>query len=205
MEVTKSALTEAFRAHGLPRAIRTDNGTPFVASNSQSGLSQLGVWWIKLGIHHQRIPRGRPDQNGRHERMHKTLKAEATRPPEASFEKQQSRLDAFCDEFNQERPHEALDQQTPSSQYDGSPRPFPERLAPPDYPAHYEPRKVDAKGHFKFLGRSLFISHPLAGEHLGLVEIDDDLWTIRFYDHELGRINPRTGNFSIKVSPMFPV
>ena len=205
LEVTKSALTEAFRTYGVPRAIRTDNGTPFVASNGLAGLSQLGVWWIKLGIRHQRIPPGRPDQNGSHERMHKTLKAEATCPPEASFEQQQRRFDVFCVEFNEERPHEALGQQTPASRYRGSSRPFPERLPLPEYPAYYELRKVDPKGHFKFRGRSLFIAHPLAGEQLGLVEVDDDVWSIRFYDHELRRLDLRTGAFSIKVSPMYPV
>lgn len=204
LQGAKGGLVEAFRRYGLPRAIRTDNGTPFV-SHGLSGLSQLGVWWIKLGIRHQRIPKARPDQNGRHERMHRTLKAEATRPPEDSFDKQQGRFDAFCREFNLERPHEALGHRTPASFYEPSPREYPERIAPPEYPAHYERRKVNANGHFKFRGSTLFIAHPLAGEHLGMVEIDDDLWTICFYDHELGRLNPRSGNFVIKVSPMSPV
>jgi transposase InsO family protein len=204
IDFTQRALTEAFRTHGLPRAIRTDNGTPFVA-HGLTGLSRLGVWWIKLGIHHQRIPPARPDQNGRHERMHRTLKAEATRPPEASFAGQQRRFDDFCHEFNQERPHEALDQQTPASHYRESPRVFPERIAQPEYPAHWERRKVSANGAIRFAGRLLFIANPLAGESLGMLEIDEDLWSIRFYDHELGRINPCTGAFSIKVSPMFPV
>lgn len=201
---TKAALTEAFRRYGLPWAIRTDNGTPFVG-HGLSGLSQLGVWWIKLGIVHQRIARGRPDQNGRHERMHRTLKAEATRPPESSNETQQGRFDAFEHEFNHERPHESLDQETPASRYVRSFRDYPERIAPPEYPAHYELRKVDAGGNFKFRGRSLFIAQPLAEECLGLIEVDEDLWSIQFYDHELGRFNPRTGNFVIKVSTMSPV
>jgi putative transposase len=200
----KSALTEAFRRYGLPWAIRTDNGTPFVG-HGISGLSQLGVWWIKLGILHQRIAPGRPDQNGRHERMHRTLKAEATRPPEGSNDAQQTRFDAFGYEFNHERPHEALEQRTPASLYQPSPREYPERIAGPEYPAHFERRKVDAGGHFKFRGRSLFIAHPLANEWLGLIEMDEDVWSIRFYNQELGRLNPRAGTFVIKVSTMSPV
>lgn len=200
----KDALIEAFRRYGMPQAIRTDNGGPFV-THGLSGLSQLGVWWIQLGILHQRIPPARPDQNGRHERMHKTLKAEGTRPPEDSFVAQQARFDAWRQEFNQERPHEALDQQTPGSIYEWSPRPFPERLTPPEYPGHYERRKVDSAGNFNFLGQRLFIAHTLAGQDLGLIEIDDDLWSICFYERELGRLNPRTGNYVIKVSTMSPV
>lgn len=205
IDFTKRALTDAFRSHGLPSAIRTDNGTPFVSPNGLTGLSRLGVWWIKLGIHHQRIPKGRPDQNGRHERMHKTLKAEATRPPEASFSKQQSRFDAFCHEYNLERPHEALNQETPGSHYEGSDREFPEQLSAPEYPAHFERRKVSVVGAIKFAARPIFLAHPLAGEYVGLLEIDDDIWSIQFYNYELGRMNLRTGKISIKVSTMFPV
>ena len=201
---TKQALTVAFRRYGLPRAIRTDNGSPFVG-HGLSGLSQLAVWWMKLGIDHQRIEPGRPDQNGRHERMHKTLKAECTRPPEASFAAQQARFDAFEEEFNRERPHEALGQQTPASQYHASPRAFPEAIPAPDYPPHYEVRKVDGNGRFKFKGVSWFIAHPLTEELLGLVEIEEDVWSIQFYGHELGRLNPRLGTYVIKVSPMSPV
>jgi putative transposase len=200
----RSGFLEAFRTYGLPQAIRTDNGTPFVG-HGVSGLSTLSVWWIKLGIHPQRIPKGRPDQNGRHERMHRTLAAETTRPPEGSLEKQQTRFDLFRRDFNEERPHEALDQRTPASCYQASARDYPERIAPPEYPGYYEPRKVDGNGRFKFRGLSLFLAHPMAGQWLGLVEIEDDLWSVRFYNHELGRINPRKGNFFIKVLPMSPV
>jgi transposase InsO family protein len=201
---TKQALTEAFRRFGLPRAIRTDNGTPFVG-HGLSGLSQLAVWWMKLGIDHQRIQPGRPDQNGRHERMHKTLKAECTRPPGISFATQQARFDAFVDEFNGERPHEALGQQPPTSQYHSSPRAFPEVIPGPEYPSHYEIRKVDANGRFKFKGTSWFVAHPLTEELLGLVEIEEEVWSIQFYGHEVARLNPRLGTYVIKVSPMSPV
>lgn len=200
----RSGFRDAFLTYGMPEAIRTDNGTPFVGQGV-SGLSTLSVWWMKLGIRHQRIPKGRPDQNGRHERMHRTLKAEATRPPEGCSETQQLRFDCFRLEFNEERPHESLGQQTPGSLYRNSSRAYPERIAPPEYPGHYERRKFNNVGGFKFRGLTCFVSQPLAGETLGLVEIDNDVWSLRFYDHELGRINPRKGDFIIEVLPMSPV
>jgi transposase InsO family protein len=200
----QASFLEAFRSFGLPKAIRTDNGTPFVGQGL-SGLSTLSVWWIQLGIRHQRIPKGRPDQNGRHERMHRTLAAETTRPPEATETKQQARFDDFRREYNDERPHEALGQETPASQYQSSPRPYPERIVPPEYPGYYERRKFNNVGGFRFRGLSIFVAQPLAGETLGLVEIEEDIWSLRYYDHELGRINPRTGTVNIKVLPMSSV
>ena len=204
LQGVRTSLETAFRDYGMPQAIRTDNGIPFVGHGG-TRLSRLGVWWIQLGIRHDRIARGRPDQNGRHERMHRTLKAEATQPPEASFGDQQDRFDAFVKEFNQDRPHEALGQQTPAMKYTRSNRSFPERIESPEYPAYFEPRKVDPNGGFKFRDRRYFLAHPLAGQWLGLVEIDSDIWSIRFYDFELGRINPRSGKRVINVSPMSPV
>lgn len=204
MSDTRAAFLEAFRTYGLPQAIRTDNGRPFVGYG-MSGLTQLGVWWIQLGIRHQRIPKGRPDQNGRHERMHRTLKAEATRPPEASLKAQQQRFDAFCREFNQERPHEALGQQTPASCYQSSERRYPQRPQAPEYPGHYELRLVSRSGLIRFKGVTLFIATPLAGETLGLCEIDDDLWSLQYYDRELGRISPKQRKPKIKLLPMSPV
>src|SRR5256885_7950006 len=124
----------AFRAYGLPHAIRTDNGPPF-ASTGLGGLSRLAVWWIRLGIVPERIMPGRPDQNGRHERMHRTLKAEAANPPRPSFVTQQRAFDQFLKEYNEVRPHEALAQQTPASAYQKSNRPYPKRLPDIDYPS----------------------------------------------------------------------
>lgn len=195
---------EAFRAYGLPQAIRTDNGTPF-AGHGQSGLSQLSVWWIKLGIRPQRIPKGRPDQNGAHERMHRTLAEETARPPANDLRRQQARFDDFRRDFNDERPHEALEQQTPASHYHSSVRAYPARLRAPEYPGHFERRTVDQSGSFKFRGLRRFIAQPLAGELLGFVETGTDLWSIRFYGHELGRMNPPQGKMFIKVLPMSPV
>lgn len=201
---TRAALQEAFRTHGLPQAIRTDNGNPFVGTGS-TGLTQLGVWWIQLGIRHQRIPRARPDQNGRHERMHRTLKAEATRPPEPSMEAQQQRFDTFCREFNRERPHEALGQRTPASCYESSDRAYPPRIEPPEYPGHYEPRLVSHAGMISFQGDCFFIATPLAGEVLGLNEVDEALWSIQYYDRELGRISTKQRKRKIRLLPMSPV
>jgi len=200
----KQALLTAFRTHGLPEAIRTDNGTPFVGHGA-TGLTQLSVWWIKLGIRHQRIAKSRPDQNGRHERMHRTLKAEATRPPEKTFLSQQIRFDGFRQEFNLDRPHEALAQCTPASCYHCSDRSYPEQLPAPEYPGHAELRTVDSGGCFRFNGYRLFIAHPLAGELLALEEIDNDLWSVRFYNQELGRITTCQQQPELNVLPMSPV
>lgn len=204
LQGVQRALTEAFRSFGVPRAIRTDNGTPFVG-HGLTGLSTLGVWWIKLGIHHQRIQPGRPDQNGRHERMHRTMKAETTRPPEEDFPRQQARFDDFRADFNSVRPHEALDQRPPAALYSSSPRSFPERLPEPVYPGYYELRKVSDNGHFKFRGQTYFLANPLKGEWIGMVEMEDDIWSVRYYDYELARLTPDRGNYVIKVSPMSPV
>lgn len=180
-----------FHACGLPAAIRTDNGVPFV-SQAPLGLSRLSVWWLKLGIQHQRIAPGQPAQNGRHERMHRTLKAETTRPPAGDWSAQQERFDAFQHEYNQERPHEALGQEPPAQHYRPSSRPLPDRLPEPDYPAYYEQRKVHETGRIKFRGQYLFLSEVLVGERVGLAETQDGVWSIYFYEHLLARWDERT-------------
>lgn len=180
-----------FREYGLPEAIRTDNGAPF-ATPALCGLSKLSVWWIKLGIRHQRIEPGRPEQNGAHERMHRTLKAEATRPPEQNQKAQQERFDRFCAEYNQERPHEALQMQTPSMCYQRSIREMPQELPGPEYPGHFEVRRVSRAGTFRFHTRQLFLSDTLLEEWIGLEETDDGIWSIYFHDVLLARIDERT-------------
>lgn len=182
---------QLFRQQGLPSAIRTDNGPPF-ATPALCGLSKLSVWWIKLGIRHQRIEPGRPEQNGAHERMHRTLKAETTRPPEQNHEAQQRRFDAFCTEYNEERPHEALGQRTPASRYRASERPMPERVPEPQYPGHFLPRKVSNAGTFRFKHRQLFLSDTLLQETVAMEETDDGVWAIYFYDVLLARLDERT-------------
>lgn len=179
-----------FREHGLPGAIRTDNGSPF-ATNALCGLSELSVWWIKLGIDHQRIEVGRPEQNGAHERMHRTLKAETARPPERDMARQQARFDRWRAEFNEERPHEALGGATPASVHRPAPRSMPEVLPGPEYPPHFEKRWVSKCGTYKWKRHQLFIIHVLGHEWIGLEEVGDGLWSVHFYDRLLGRLDER--------------
>jgi hypothetical protein len=184
-----------FHEYGLPEAIRTDNGAPF-ATPAFCGFSKLSVWWIKLGIRHQRIEPGRPEQNGRHERMHRTLKAEATRPPERNQAAQQARCDRFCREYNQQRPHEARGQRTPASLYQPSPRKMPAKIAEPEYPGHYLVRRVSNAGTFRFKSRQLFLRDTLLQEQIALEETGDGIWSIYFYDVLLARLNER--DFKLK-------
>ncbi len=182
--------TRLFETYGLPEAIRTDNGIPF-ATNAICGLSALSVWWTQLGIVHHRIEPGRPEQNGRHERMHRTLKAETTRPPEQDQANQQRRFDSFRAEFNMERPHEALENATPASHYNSSARAMPKKLPAPEYPGHFLVRKVCNAGTFRFKNRQPFLSSTLKQEHIGLEEVDDGVWSIYFYTRLLARISER--------------
>jgi hypothetical protein len=179
-----------FRADGLPEAIRTDNGAP-LATPACWGLSKLSVWWIKLGLRHPRIEPGRPEQNGRHERRHRTLKAEATRPPEQHQAAQQARFDRFCREYNHERPHEALGQRTPASLSHASPRRMPATLAEPDSPGHGLVRRVRNAGTFRCKSRQLFLSDTWLQEWLALEESGDGLWSIYCYDVLLARLDER--------------
>jgi putative transposase len=184
-----------FREYGLPAAIRSDNGGPFV-TKAIAGLSRLNVWWTQLGIKHDRIAPGRPDQNGSHERMHLTLKQDTAFPPASNGEAQQERFDVFRTEFDFERPHEALGMRTPGSLYKSSPRELPENLPEPEYPAHCSIRQVRANGILYFRDRSIFLSQLLMGQHVALEEIADGVWSIYFYDLLLGRLDERTWTVS---------
>jgi transposase InsO family protein len=186
----RRVLEWAFREYGLPRAIRTDNGVPF-ATRGVHGLSQLNVWWLRLGIQHQRILPGQPQQNGAHERMHRTLKAEACRPPQAHARAQQRRFDAFRAEYNAERPHAALGGATPASRYAASPRPYPARLPPPEYPGHYLVKRVTNAGTFRFKDRLLFIANALKQHHIGLEETGDGVWSIYLGPVLLAKLDER--------------
>jgi transposase InsO family protein len=177
-----------FAEYGLPTAIRTDNGTPF-ASVAVCGLSALSIWWLKLGIEWQRITPGRPQQNGRHERMHRTLKAETARPPAKSGVTQQARFDAFRQEYNEERPHEALGQVPPAQQYVRSTRSLPARLPRPEYAGHYQVRKVGSNGMIQLRQARIFLSETLSGEYVGLEEVADQVWSVYFYRLLLGRFD----------------
>jgi transposase InsO family protein len=200
MENTREAgamavFRQAFREHGLPRAIRTDDGTPF-ATKTVCGLSRLSFWWRRLGISHERIEPGHPEQNGRHERMHLTSKLDTTRPAGQNLLQQQERFDDFRQLFNTERPHEALGDRPPTSVHKLSSRPFPERLAPLKYLLHDLALRVSTEGHIRFPGPKknpclVYISVTPAGEHLGLREVDPNRWLVSFMDLELGLVDTK--------------
>lgn len=173
-----------FRENGLPGAIRNDNGAPF-ASVGIGGLSPLAVWFIKLGIRPERIEPGQPQQNGRHERMHLTLKQETAQPPAANLRAQQRAFDQFRQVYNHERPHEALAWQTPADRYHVSARTYPGRLAEVAYPPEYEVRRVGACGTFRWRSEKVFVGRALSGEPIGLEPVDDGQWRVWFSFHEL--------------------
>ncbi len=177
----------AFREFGLPETIRSDNGAPF-ASTGVSGLTALSVWWIKLGIRHERIDPGHPQQNGRHERFHRTL-LEAMTPPEPDLAAQQRRFARFARDYNEERPHEALGQRTPASAYVPSARSMPERVAEPDYPPEAAARRVRSNGEIRWRGDLIATSTALAGEAVAVEETEDGQWLVRFYDTAIGLID----------------
>lgn len=177
-----------FRQYGLPWAIRTDNGPPF-ASTAVGGLSSLAVWWIKLGIQPERIEPGCPEQNGRHERFHRTLKQEAIAPPQDTLAQQQAAFDRFCLHYNRERPHEALGGQPPATHYRTSPRPYTTRPPEIAYPDHMIVRKVRPSGQFRMDGADLFLSETLVGEPIGLEQIDDRYFQIYFGPLPLAKLD----------------
>lgn len=184
-ESIRPLMEAAFREYGLPWAIRSDNGPPF-ASHGIGGLSRLSVWWIKLGIEPERIEPGKPQQNGRHERMHRTLKHETACPPARTLRGQQQRFDAFRKEFNDIRPHEALDLATPVSHYQPSRRPYPSRLPEIVYPSEWLRRQVKTNGEVKFKGRRFFLGESLIGEPVGLEPLEGGCWRTYFGPVPLG-------------------
>jgi hypothetical protein len=190
LDRAKSHFTRLFNEYGLPQRIRTDNGVPF-ASNAIARLSALSVWWIKLGIYPEQIEPGKPQQNGKHERMHRTLKKEATIPPEKNLASQQKRFDAFRKEYNAERPHEALGMKRPNSVYAASPRTMPKKLEGFDYPAHFEIRLVSGNGYIRWRNRYVPVSSTLVKEYVGLEEVDDGIYNVYFCDFLIGRFFER--------------
>jgi len=190
----QSAFTEAFRKYGLPQVLRTDNGAPF-ASTGLAGLTSLSAWCTRLGIELERIDPGKPQQNGCHERMHRTLKRETTRPAGKNLLQQQERFDTFVDEFNHRRPHQALQQQFPADWYVPSPRRFPERLPEPEYPLHDDTLVLHRCGHLHFGRRSYFVSKALAHQPVGVREEEDGRWLVSFLHLDLGHIDVQTHDF----------
>jgi transposase InsO family protein len=203
-----TAFQQLFTERGLPDAIRSDNGVPFASPNALFNLSKLSVWWLRLGIEIERIKPGHPQQNGRHERMHLTLKTETTRPPGLNSLQQQARFDAFRHEFNTERPHEALAMKCPAEVYSASARPY-DGLPEITYPFHDRDVVVTACGRICMHRKKINISTVLAGQRLGIKEVDDAIWIVTFMRYDLGYIDleqrtlqPLDNPFGPRLSPM---
>jgi len=216
LESTKSTFAfsvfeRVFKDFGLPGAIRTDNGNPFAAPNALFGLSKLAVWWLRLGINIERIKPGNPQQNGRHERMHLTLKKEATKPASFNFLQQQSRFDDFIELYNQQRPHQALQMRYPAELYTPSTRAYrpPE---PPEYPFHDRTVRVTHCGRICIGRRKINLSVVFAGQWVGIREVEEKIWLVSFLDFDLGyfdevegRVEPGPNPFEAKLLTMCPV
>jgi transposase InsO family protein len=203
-----TAFEQLFQERGLPEAIRSDNGVPFASPNALFNLSKLSVWWLRLGIVIERIKPGQPQQNGRHERMHLTLKQEVTRPPGLNSLQQQARFDAFRQEFNTERPHEALAMKCPAEVYSASTRPY-DGLPDVSYPFHDRDVLVTACGRICLHRKKVNISTVLAGQRLGIKEVDEGIWIVSFMRYDLGFIDleqrtlqPLDNPFGPGLSPM---
>lgn len=203
-----SAFLRLFEERGLPQAMRTDNGLPFASPNGLYNLSRLSVWWLRLGIQIERIKPGHPQQNGRHERMHLTLKKETARPPRANSLQQQARFDEFIKEFNIERPHEALNMKCPGELYSLSARPY-QGLPEVEYPFHDKDILVTACGRICMHRKKINISTVMAGQRLGIKEVEDGIWLVSFMSHDLGYIDLEQKTlqtidnpFGTRLSPM---
>ena len=199
-----------FKQFGLPQAIRTDNGVPFASPHALFGLSKLAVWWLRLGIQIERIKPGHPEQNGRHERIHLTLKKEATKPAAQNFLQQQAKFDAFIDCYNNERPHQALAMKYPAELYHRSPRTY-RGLSELEYPFHDRTITVTQCGRICIGRRKINLSTVFAGQNVGVKEISDKIWLVSFmqydlgfFDHETGRLANAVNPFAPKVLPMSP-
>lgn len=191
-DAIRGVLERVFAEVGLPRTIRSDNGPPF-GSAGVGGLSRLSVWWLRLGIEPRYGRPGHPEDNGRHERMHRTLKAETSRPPAPSVRAQQARFDRFRRRFNEERPHEALGQKTPATRWEASPRRYTERPPEPWYDADHQVRRVRWNGEIKWRGGTVFVGEALAGELVGVAASDRGGDIVRFCGRDLGLIDPARG------------
>jgi putative transposase len=200
----------AFKDFGLPQVMRTDKGVPFASPFALYGLSRLAVWWLRLGIQIERIKPGHPEQNGRHERMHLTLKREATKPAAENLLQQQARFDDFLEQYNRERPHQALAMKVPAEVYTPSPRPY-RGLPEVDYPLHDWTATVTRCGRICWRRRKINVSTVFAGQDVGVRQVSDRIWLVSFMDYDLGyfddeacRLEPIENPFSPKVLPMSP-
>jgi transposase InsO family protein len=195
----RRAFERHFREYGLPDVMRTDNGAPFGAPGALGGLSTLSVWWVRLGIRPERIRPGCPQQNGTHERMHRTLKDEATKPASATLAQQQTRFDRWREQFNTVRPHESLGNTPPAQHYTPAPRPYPTRLPVIDYPSTYQVRLVNPNGSFRWHSLRIHLSRVLGGEYIGLQHTSDTEWTIWLGGLQLGIYNTEHLDFTENV------
>ncbi len=202
-ELAFSVFEQTFREFGLPGAIRTDNGVPFASPNALFGLSKLAIWWLRLGIQIQRIKPGHPEQNGRHERMHLTLKQEATRPAAFNFLQQQQRFDEFTRVYNNERPHQALGGAYPGDLYTPSARVY-EPPPEPEYPYHDRTVRVTRCGRICIGKRKINLSTVFAGQSVGITEVDDRIWLVSFLDYDLGYFDQDTGRVEPAGNPFGP-
>ena len=213
LETTKAkyaftVFENAFKEFGLPEAIRTDNGNPFSSVQAMFGLSQLSVWWLRLGISIERIKPGHPEQNGRHERMHLTLKKEATKPAGQNLLQQQEKFDSFIEEYNNDRPHEALEMKYPGELYKPSTRVY-DGLPDIEYPLHDKVVTVSRCGRICLEGRKINFSRVFAGQDVGITQVDDRIWKVSFMSYDVGffdekaaRAEPGNDPFGAKVLPM---
>lgn len=190
-EDTRAFFEYVFREYGLPKQILSDNGNPFAAAQALHRLSRLAIWWIKLGILPVLIQPGNPQQNGKHERMHKELKRKTTKPPAHSFGRQQKKIDAFIAEHNYEKPHDSLNDRFPDELYGPSSRKYPDKLLPPEYPVHFQVRKVSKNAGFKWKDQRVPIGTIFAGEAVGFDPVDDGLWHVYFYNQKIGYFDER--------------
>ena len=213
MAIQRGTFTKRSRwdSAGLPEAIRTDNGVPFASPHALFGLSKLSVWWLRLGIRIERIKPGHPEQNGRHERMHLTLKKEATKPAAGNFLQQQAKFDEFISCYNDERPHQALGMRYPAELYQPSTRPY-RGLTDLEYPFHDRTITVTQCGRICFGRQKIHLSTVFAGQKVGVKEVDDKIWLVSFmqydlgfFDHETGRLESVQNPFEARVLPMSPV
>jgi len=200
VDPVKAVFERLFRDYGLPRVMRTDNGVPFAQPNALGKLGKLSFWWIRLGIRPELITPGKPQENGAHERFHRTLKAAATIPSEKDLRAQQKRFDCYLHEYNMERPHSSLERKTPAQVYERTSRTYPEKLPALVYPETAEVRLVDSGGSFKWKSRNHFLSKNLGGQYIGVIEDDEaDLVTISYGSLELGVLDPELNRFTPKL------
>lgn len=202
-EFAFSVFEQAFRDFGLPKAIRTDNGTPFASPNALFGLSKLAVWWLRLGIKIQRIKPGRPQQNARHERLHLTLKAEATRPASFNFLQQQERFERFTEVYNHQRPHQALGGAYPADVYTPSVRVY-EPPPQPEYPYHDRSVRVTRCGRICIGKRKINLSQVFAGQTVGIREVEDGIWLVSFLEFDIGFFDQEEGRVEPAPNPFVP-